>query len=76
MMSEIPRYIAKNINVGLDFDGVLAHGFNAKVKYAKKRRKPVPKTDQVNTPVSPAVLRKMVERARREQGLSDEDVYG
>jgi len=48
----------------------------AKIKYAKKRRKPVPKTDQVSTPVSPAVLRKMVERARREQGLSDEDVYG
>ncbi|MBD3313723.1 HAD hydrolase-like protein [Candidatus Woesearchaeota archaeon] len=29
-------HIAKNINVGLDFDGVLAHGINAKVRYAKE----------------------------------------
>ncbi len=30
------EHIAKNINIGLDFDGVLAHGINAKIRYAKK----------------------------------------
>lgn len=30
------HYVAKNIIVSLDFDGVLAHGLNAKLKYAKK----------------------------------------
>lgn len=30
------HYIANNIIVSLDFDGVLAHGLNAKLKYAKK----------------------------------------
>lgn len=29
-------HIAKNIIVGLDFDGVLAHGLKAKLKYAKE----------------------------------------
>ncbi|MGM5481012.1 MAG: 5' nucleotidase, NT5C type [Nanobdellota archaeon] len=32
----IPSYVAKNIIISLDFDGVLAHGLNAKKKYAKK----------------------------------------
>lgn len=32
----MPNYIAKNIIVSIDFDGVLALGVNAKIKYAKK----------------------------------------
>ncbi|MCX6707638.1 MAG: hypothetical protein NT001_05875 [Candidatus Woesearchaeota archaeon] len=31
-----PEYEAKEIIVGLDFDGVLAHGLKAKIKYAKE----------------------------------------
>ncbi len=36
MFSFRPNYIAKYIIISLDFDGVLAHGLNAKLKYAKK----------------------------------------
>ncbi|MCF7799207.1 HAD hydrolase-like protein [Candidatus Woesearchaeota archaeon] len=31
-----PKFIAKNIIISLDFDGVLAHGLDAKIHYAKK----------------------------------------
>ena len=34
MMSS--EYTAKNINLGLDFDGVLAHGINTKIRYARE----------------------------------------
>lgn len=32
----IPKYVAQNIIVSLDFDGVIAHGLEVKLKYAKK----------------------------------------
>ena len=32
----MPDHIAKNIIISIDFDGVLAHGLNVKLKYAKK----------------------------------------
>lgn len=31
-----PNHVAKNIIISLDFDGVLAHGLRAKIKYAKE----------------------------------------
>ncbi len=31
-----PKYVAKNLIVSLDFDGVIAHGLNVKLKYAKE----------------------------------------
>ena len=32
-----PQHIAKNIIVGLDFDGCMAYGAELKVKFAKER---------------------------------------